>query len=556
MSDMRFWYPASITQITSINDSFDSCMLSVCYAGRNRNQSNISKEAIEKAIPTMAYCPLVANYSVESDEIGGHDVDFVETDAGIKMVNLTDAIGVIPENPQWCWVTKTDKDGVDRDYLCTPAIIWKRTPVYEKLKREGVTGQSMEISVKDGRIVDGLYDIYDFEFTAFCLLGDNVEPCFEGAQVEMFSMSNLSERLKEMMDDFKLNYSKVIAASADDDKTPSGEESNMKGGESSLNYVEELLQKYGLNADDINFEIGDMSREELDGKFAELHEVKFCDDGENTGDNSSEDQTDTQSGDGQDDAGQQDVDQGEGGQEGGGQDDDDTEEEDAQEDDSDDAPAGQRKQYQLTGGQLLSGIIDALHEVMFTDEWGEWARYCYADYDPAINEVYAYDNEDWNLYGFKYSMNGDNVVIDFDSKTRKRIAFVDFDNGTAQFSYKHLLDSANAKFDALANEVAGLREFKRKTESAARNAKIEEVFSKFVDLCEDQRFIDLKNNCDDMSVEDIEDKCFAIRGRNAQVKFSQNTPAIRLPVEGRKPDTADTNEPYNGVFVEFGFDKK
>ena len=136
------------------------------------------------------------------------------------------------------------------------------------------------------------------------------------------------------------------------------------------------------------------------------------------------------------------------------------------------------------------------------------------------------------------------------------IAFVDFDNGTAQFSYKHLLDSANARFNALANEVAGLREFKRETESAARNAKIEEVFSKFVDLCEDQRFIDLKNNCDDMSVEDIEDKCFAIRGRNAQVKFSQNTPAIRLPVEGRKPDTADTNEPYNGVFVEFGFDKK
>lgn len=553
MSDMRFWYPASITQITSINDSFDSCMLSVCYAGRNRNQSNISKEAIERAIPTMAYCPLVANYSVESDEIGGHDVDFVETDSGIKMVNLTDAIGVIPENPQWCWMTKTDKDGVDRDYLCTPAIIWKRTPVYEKLKREGVSGQSMEISVKDGRIVDGLYDIYDFEFTAFCLLGENVEPCFEGAQVEMFSMSNLSERLKEMMDDFKLNYTKVIAASADDDKTPSGEKSYMKGGESSLNYVEELLQKYGLTSDDVDFEIGDMSSEELEGKFAELRKVKFGDEEENTGDDNTADQTDTQDGDDQNDGDQDGDDQADGDQDGDDQNGDGQDDGNDQEDDADDAPAGQRKQYQLTGEQMWNGIIDALHEVMYSDDWGEWPRYCYTDYDPAINEVYAYDNEDWNLYGFKYSMNGDNVVIDFDSKTRKRIAFVDFDNGSAQFSYKHLLDSANAKFEALAKEVTGLREFKRTTESAARNAEIEEVFSNFADLYDDQRFIDLKNNCDNMSVQDIEDKCFAIRGRNAQVKFSQNTPGVRLPVEGRK---SDSTEPYNGVFVEFGFEKK
>ena len=544
MSDMRFWYPASITQITSINDSCDSCMLSVCYAGKNRNQSNISKEAIERAIPTMAYCPIVANYDIDSDMIGGHDVDFVDTDDGIKMVNLTDAVGVIPENPQWCWMSKVDKDGVEREYLSTPAILWKRTPVYEKLKRDGVSGQSMEISVKDGKIVDGLYDIYDFQFTAFCLLGDNVEPCFEGAQVKMFSANNLSTRLKQMMDDFKKDFSTVIAASADDITTTPKGEFYSEGGECSLNY-DELLQKYGLTAAEISFNTDGLSQEELEARFEEIKASKFSDDEDNADSGEQSDETDA-------------------GDEGGSEEGADTENEDSNDDDGeepetapeesddddDDASAEARRQYQLTGEQMHNGVLDALHAISYVDEWGSWPRYCYTDYDPSVSEVYAYDNEDWNLYGFKYHMNGDNVVIDFDSKTRKKIAFVDFDNGDAQFSYKHMLDTANAKFEAVAKEIASLREFKSNIEQNARKNQIEEVFSKFADLAEDQRFIDLKENCGDMSVQDIEDKCFAIRGRNVQVKFSQNAPAVRLPVEGRK---SDSDEPYNGVFVEFGF---
>lgn len=529
---MKFWYPASIAQITSINDSFDSCILSVCYAGRNRNNTIISKEAIESAMATMSYCPIVANYDIDTDTIGGHDVGFTETsDGSIKMVNLTDAVGVIPENPQWCWQKKVDDDGVEREYLTTPAILWKRTPVYSKLKRDGVSGQSMEINVKNGKVVDGLFEIDAFEFTAFCLLGDDIEPCFEGAQVEMFSLESLSKRLSEMMDEFKNNYTKVIAASADDDITPSGENYKLEGGNSSLN-IDEMLQKFGLTVDDITFEIDGLSEEEIENRFAELKQAKFNDESSDAGDE---------------------VDAGEAGESG-------NESGDSHNNDTADADGNDESvsvdegcQFSLTGEQMRNEILDALRSVKYSDEWGEWPRYCFMDYDLSVNEVYAYDNDDWNLYGLKFAMNGDNIVIDFDSAKRKKLAFIDFDEGESQFNYQHMLDGANARFEKVAGEVASLREFKLNIERADRKAKEDEVFSRFIDLAEDERFKALREDCGDMTIQDIEDKCYAIRGRNMQIKFSQQEgqAPIRIPVE-RMNNADDSDEPYGGVFVKYG----
>ena len=52
-----------------------------------------------------------------------------------------------------------------------------------------------------------------------------------------------------------------------------------------------------------------------------------------------------------------------------------------------------------------------------------------------------------------------------------------------------------------------------------------------------------------MSIEDIEDKCYAIRGRNTTQTFAaMQQKATRLPVEkGKRAD----DEPYGGFFLEF-----
>ena len=551
MENMRFWYPASITQITEINDSFDSCMLRVCYAGKNRNRSVIPKSVIEQAIPTMAYCPLVANYDVDADTIGGHDVRIVETDDGsLKMVNLTDAIGVIPADPQWQWETVTEADGTEHEYLSTPAILWKRTPVYDKLKRDGVSGQSMEISVHEGRLVDGLFNVDAFSFTAFCLLGEDVEPCFESANVSMFSANNIAERLNQMMDDFKQQFS-VIAAQADDNIPPIGEDSFTKGGGCYMDnneLVQELMKKYGLTADDIDFDTNAVDSAEIEALFAEIAK-KFDDEpGSDTTQGNEDDNTGE---DEPDDSGNDDTSDGDSDEDESGSDDasDDTPSiDDNEEDDACGMP--KKKNYSLTGEQLGSGIRAELSKPTYTDEWGEWSRYGYVDYDAQVSEVYAYDYTDFNLYGFTYSLNGDNVVIDFDSKKRKKFAFVDFDMGDAQFNYAAIVENMNGKFAAMTNEIDTLRKFKNDVDARERSKQVNELFANFADLNDDAAFVELCNNCAQMSIQDIEEKCFAIRGRKVQMKFSQDAPKpVRLPVEHK---TEDPDEPYGGVFREYG----
>ena len=540
MEELRFWYPASISQITEINDSFDSALLRVCYAGNNRNRSNLSKDVIEKAIPTMAYCPVVANYTVESDEIGGHDVEIVRTDSGdVKMVNLTDAIGVVPENPEWCWNTVTEEDGREQEYLSTPVILWKRAAVYDKLKRDGISGQSMEIRVKEGRLQDGVFIVDSFEFTAFCLLGDGIEPCFESASLEMFQLNKVSDRLGQMMTDFKKEFSGVMTATAADIDSPSGEENYMKGGESSLN-VNDLMAKYGLTAEDVTVDLDGKTGEEIEALFSSIREAKFADDDpEAEPSDNNDDSVDGNNGD----ESATDTDNNEPG------------ETDATvDDDNEDEPGGTKRSFQLTGEQMISGLYESLRKETYTDEWGTWGRYGYVDYYPDTNEVFAYDYTDWKLYGFTFSLNGDNVVIDFDSKKRKKFAYVDFDEGDVGAEYKYMFDGANARFAVVAKEVNELREFKKSVETAEHNTKVEEVFSRFEDIADDPKFAELRSNCANMSVEDIEDKCFAIRGRkvNVQMKFSQDGPKpVRLPVERNKK----TDEPYGGLFLEFGVGK-
>lgn len=91
----------------------------------------------------------------------------------------------------------------------------------------------------------------------------------------------------------------------------------------------------------------------------------------------------------------------------------------------------------MTGEQFLEQLCEALSVAKYTDpDWGELRKYLYMDFDYELSEVYCYDCEDWKLYGFSYSMNGDNVIIDFGSKKRKKISIVDFDEGSADSNYK------------------------------------------------------------------------------------------------------------------------
>lgn len=86
----------------------------------------------------------------------------------------------------------------------------------------------MEITVKEGSTMDdGYYDITDFEFTAFCLLG-TVEPCFESASVVTFSKEQIQAEFDQMLSDFRNSMNDVQAAFS---RSHNNEAGSTEGGE-------------------------------------------------------------------------------------------------------------------------------------------------------------------------------------------------------------------------------------------------------------------------------------------------------------------------------------
>lgn len=505
---MNITYASSLADLCSANSSFDRGVLRIAYHGVNRNKSKISKDTFEKCIKTMYNCPIVCNYDRETDTIGGHDMEIVRgADGTMRLVNVTVPLGVIPESSKYWWEDVEEEDGTIHEYLFADALLWKRQEAYQKIKHDGITAQSMEITVKDGETVDGIFQINDFEFTAFALIGK--PPCFESAAIEMFSAQNFKEQLSEMMQDLKESYSLVNPSQEVNDTHP--QNITTEGGEKVLQEKLDLAASYGIDVNSLDFSIEEIELDELKEKFEAMKAES---------------------------AGQ------------------------AQEE-------NENQQYELN-----SNITEELYRAMceaetLHREWGDFPRYSYVDMDADLGEVYAWDHENWLLYGFKYSMNGDAVEIDLGSKKRMKYAIVPFDEGeqespfaavfaelenkiTANTELEEKFQAASDTIASMEKELGVLRKFKDDAESAALESAREEVFSRFGDLVGVEAFEALRDHREDYSDMDaLEEKCFAIRGKErTSAKFSLDERTPKLKVE----KTEINKEPYGGIFARYGIE--
>ncbi len=503
---LKMTYASSLTNLCEINSSFDTGILRICYTGENRNGSAISKSVLEKCVPTLFNCPIVCNYDRESDTLGGHDMEIVrESDGGLRLVNSTQPIGVIAESSNIWFEDFEEEDGTVHEYLCAEVLLWKRQEAYKKIKADGITAHSMEITVKKGKKTDGIYHITDFEFTAFCLLG--VEPCYEGAALETFSKADFKEQLSEMMQDLKETFALINHSDEVDNTHP---QNSMEGGEKALDKKMELVAKYGIDINTLDFSIEDLSVEELEAKFAAMAQ-------------------------------------------------------EPEQESEDEIGEPHNEEFELTNN-ILTEIRMAISAEKVQCDWGEFSRYLYADCDLDTHEVYVWDELDWLLYGFNYTLDGDKVVVDFESKKRMKYAIVAFDEGeqTSPFvsvfemmskkiedcsGYEAKFNEASENIASMETELAELRNFKMDVEKEAAKAERDEVFAQFEDLAGVEAFEALRENCEEFELDVLEDKCFAIRGRvGTPAKFSADQKKTTI-VKVDKPDSE--NEPYGGLFTKY-----
>lgn len=210
-------------QPLEINPLMSSCEIKVLYLGQNRNHSYITKDVATEMAKTLRGAPIVGYYKEEKEDFADHGEKIIFDDEGVKFECMTKPYGFVAPDAK-VWFQKfedTDEFGniVTREYLMTTGYLW--TGQYEEVKSVIDKGkpQSMEL---DEETLDGhwstdsksgmdFFIINDAIFSKLCILGDDVEPCFEGSSITALEVStsftkiddNFKKTLYTMMQDLK-----------------------------------------------------------------------------------------------------------------------------------------------------------------------------------------------------------------------------------------------------------------------------------------------------------------------------------------------------------------
>lgn len=181
--------------IEPYNPLISQCEIKVLYVGENRNGSYITEEVAKDMANSLPGTPIVAAFIPDKKDFGDHGHVVTIEDGEVKFSCKTQPYGfVAPDAKVWFKnFVDTDEFGVEteRKYLMTNGYLWTgQYPEIQKALDEGLP-QSMELDEKslDGHWAKNrdsgieFFIINDATFSKLCILGSDVEPCFEGASV-------------------------------------------------------------------------------------------------------------------------------------------------------------------------------------------------------------------------------------------------------------------------------------------------------------------------------------------------------------------------------------
>ena len=207
-------------QPLDINPLMSSCDIKVLYVGQNRNHSYITTEVATNMAKTLRGAPIVGYYKEEKGDFADHGEKVIIDDEGIKFQCMTVPYGFVSPDAKVWFQTFNDIDDfgneIKREYLVTTGYLW--TGQYEECKK-ALDGRphSMEL---DNDSLEGKWStdnstgmdffiVNDATFSKLCILGDDVEPCFEGSSITSpaTTFSKVDDSFKHtlfsMMEDLK-----------------------------------------------------------------------------------------------------------------------------------------------------------------------------------------------------------------------------------------------------------------------------------------------------------------------------------------------------------------
>ena len=450
-------------EITHDDTRFMRIVVDLMHTGQNLNDSYFEKSIVDECIDSIKNTPVLGfikydNITKETD-FKGHEHILTKTENGIEERYLGSCYGVIPESCNPRWVDKMCDDGVEREFLQVDAILWEKfSDATNILRRDGEKSQSMELEVTS---IEGYEDDDGvFHFTKFKFDG----ACILGDSCTP-AMSGANVRLRE---DVNFSVSDFVQSISEE--------------------LNDKLELFNSNFTKL------VKEEECRGGVRNMPDTDFA---------------------------------------------------------------------QTVMAQFEDISIAVSERETVETCWGQAPRFYLADIQE--NEAIVVDTADhWRYYGFKFELVGDKPEIDFSAPVRKKVRYETYEEGSdapeGAFEFgKHIAEmeeaaverieeaeskvaeaekskeEMEAEFAQVEAELAQVKseyeEIKPKYEefvaaeeqriadeiSAEKDAKFAEYEEMLADVAE---FAELKENKDDMSVDEIEKECAVMYVKVARTKMN------------------------------------
>lgn len=267
---------------TDAREGLTPCFLQSCHINLNSNGSDISREAMEKALPSFEFRPILAYIH----EVDGKPEFYEHNDEEITVGVISNEIAPYLEFDEEKGKTYTNLHGyIFDDY----------SQAKEILEREGECKVSVELFIREStyNAKEKVLHIEDFFCGGVTILGvddqgNEIQEGMSGSNITLQDFSkkknscfsqNTESKLFEILENLNENLSSF-------NKNILGKEENQKA----MNKFEELLASYEKTVDDITFEYEGLDDAALEAKFVEVFgeiPVKSFD-GEDEGENGEE----------------------------------------------------------------------------------------------------------------------------------------------------------------------------------------------------------------------------------------------------------------------------
>lgn len=525
-------YPVSFIKKGEYESSdfrFIDVSIDVMHTGANLNKTSFTKDAINKAVPTICNTPILGYVVDELDEedkdFKGHEHELRITDKDVKYVYAGQAYGVIPESCNPRWIVKDDGTGIEREYLRVDGLIWtKFSDPVDIFTRDGTKNHSVELTDMACGPADknGNVPVGSFKFDGCCILSTtdpSIKPAMTGSCVTAnFSVEDITAQIRDRLYEYQAIQQNYTAQNDNPSDEEKGDTTPMNENEKNPAMTENAVAEGAVENPEIETPAAENTATKTESEAAPAENAAPEEGAENvTTEVPAENTASAEEGE----------------------------------------PAAS-SEFTLTTEQLLNEISGALGAYKIPSSWDPEnmvPRYWMNDVQG--DEVIVIDCTTYNLMGIPYSMNGDNVVLDVENAKRKKVTFEDWDEGevlpgmSAAFTeITNTVAEMNAKISDLTKEFTEasetIAEMKPKLEAyekaeadakaAEMEAKRNALFATFDEkLGADAEYIALKEN-KEISYSDLETKCYALVGRKSAefsyVPNKNNKGTVRFGVGG------------------------